>query len=49
MSNFLQTLLTGLPVGKWCRSCNEPIERDDPFGLSEGVCAPCRKAARRSR
>jgi hypothetical protein len=42
MSNFLKTLFTGLPAGRWCRSCSEPIERDDPFGRSEGVCRPCR-------
>ncbi len=43
MSSFLKTLLTGLPVGRWCRSCSEPIERNDLFGLSEGVCRPCRE------
>jgi hypothetical protein len=41
MGDFLRTLLTGA-VWRWCRSCGEPIERRDPFGLSEGVCAPCR-------
>jgi len=42
MSNLLKTLLTGLPIGRWCRSCHQPIGREDPFGLSEGVCRPCR-------
>jgi len=42
MSNLLKTLFTGLPVGRWCRSCHEPISHEDPFGLSEGVCRPCR-------
>jgi formamidopyrimidine-DNA glycosylase len=32
-------------AGRWCRRCFEPIARDDPFGRSEGVCAPCRAAA----
>ena len=44
MSNFLNTLLTGLPIGRWCRSCSDPIERDDLFGPSEGVCRPCRES-----
>jgi hypothetical protein len=43
MSNSLKTLLTGLPVGRWCRACSEPIAPSDPFGLSEGVCRPCRE------
>jgi hypothetical protein len=34
--------LAGLETGRWCRRCGEPIERSDPFGLSEGVCVPCR-------
>jgi hypothetical protein len=34
--------LAGLENGRWCRSCEESIERNDPFGLSEGVCRPCR-------
>lgn len=29
---------SGLP----CRTCGQGIARDDEFGLSEGVCAPCR-------
>jgi len=44
MSSFLKTLLTGLPSGRWCRSCDDAIEPSDPFGLSEGVCRPCRAA-----
>ncbi len=28
--------------GRNCRSCDEAIARDDAFGLSEAVCAPCR-------
>jgi hypothetical protein len=42
MSSLIRTLLTGLPVGRWCRSCSEPINPRDQFGLSEGVCRPCR-------
>jgi hypothetical protein len=42
MTNLLKTILTGLPAGRWCRSCREPIAPNDPFGLSEGVCKPCR-------
>jgi hypothetical protein len=30
--------------GYWCRSCGNPICRDDAFGVSEAVCAPCRRA-----
>jgi hypothetical protein len=26
-----------------CRSCKSAIARDDEFGRSEGVCAPCRR------
>jgi hypothetical protein len=29
---------SGLP----CRTCGQGIARGDEFGLSEGVCAPCR-------
>jgi hypothetical protein len=31
--------------GRWCRRCQEAIRSNDPFGRSEGVCAPCRTAA----
>ena len=43
MSDLLRTLLVGLPIGRWCRVCAEPIAADDPFGLSEQVCRPCRE------
>jgi hypothetical protein len=35
--------------GTWgrssCRRCREIITTADPFGLSEGVCGPCRADA----
>jgi hypothetical protein len=31
-----------LDSGLSCRSCGQGIKRDDEFGLSEGVCEPCR-------
>jgi hypothetical protein len=31
-----------LDSGVPCRRCGEGIERDDEFGLAEGVCSPCR-------
>jgi hypothetical protein len=34
--------LVGAEAGSSCRSCGESILARDPFGLSEGVCAPCR-------
>jgi len=34
--------LAGMEAGRCCRSCGESILRNDPFGLSEGVCQPCR-------
>lgn len=37
--------LAGLESGRWCRSCEEPIPSGDPFGMSEGVCRPCREEA----
>jgi hypothetical protein len=37
--------LAGLESGRWFRSCEESIPSGDPFGMSEGVCSPCRKAA----
>jgi hypothetical protein len=37
--------LARLESGRWCRSCSESIQRNDHFGMSEGVCGPCRKAA----
>ena len=43
MADLIRTLLMGSPLGRWCRVCREPIEADDRFGLSEGVCEPCRR------
>jgi hypothetical protein len=43
--SFFQAL-TGIEAGRWCRHCHEPIARKDAFGLSEGVCAPCRDPLR---
>jgi hypothetical protein len=34
--------LTRIEAGRWCRSCGNGIEPKDPFGMSEGVCPPCR-------
>jgi hypothetical protein len=34
--------LVGAETGRWCRSCGETIARRDGFGMSEGVCRPCR-------
>jgi hypothetical protein len=31
-----------LESGTNCRRCSEAIAANDPFGVSEGVCAPCR-------
>jgi hypothetical protein len=36
--------LSGFESGRACRSCNEPIPAHDYFGVSEGVCTPCRDA-----
>jgi hypothetical protein len=35
--------LSGLESGRACRSCSESISPQDPFGVSEGVCSPCRR------
>lgn len=35
--------IAGLEAGRDCRSCNESITPRDYFGMSEGVCAPCRR------
>jgi hypothetical protein len=35
--------LVGLESGRSCRRCHEPILAGDPYGLSEGVCRPCRR------
>jgi hypothetical protein len=32
----------GSEHGRNCRRCDESIERRDDFGMSEGVCRPCR-------
>jgi hypothetical protein len=47
MTTVYQVLraLVGLEAGRACRRCNEPILAHDPFGLSEGVCGPCRRLA----
>jgi hypothetical protein len=42
VGDLLRTLFVGLPIGRWCRVCDQPIGSDDPFGLSERVCRPCR-------
>lgn len=39
---FFQAL-TGVEAGRWCRSCGIAIQPKDPFGMSEGVCHPCRR------
>ncbi len=33
---------TGSEAGRSCRTCGEAILPRDGFGMSEGVCAPCR-------
>ncbi|HKA67945.1 MAG TPA: hypothetical protein VKG85_02385 [Actinomycetes bacterium] len=34
--------LSGAETGRTCRRCTESIRRADYFGMSEGVCGPCR-------
>ena len=41
MRHWLRSL-TGLESGVRCRRCSESIPEADEFGLSEGVCGPCR-------
>jgi hypothetical protein len=36
--------LTGVERGRSCRGCGEAILVKDGFGMSEGVCSPCRLA-----
>lgn len=36
--------LAGFETGRVCRSCREGIPAGDAFGMSEGVCHPCRAA-----
>jgi hypothetical protein len=35
--------LTGFESGRACRRCSESISARDQFGISEGVCTPCRR------
>ena len=35
--------IVGLDAGRSCRTCSEAITKGDLFGLSEGVCHPCRE------
>jgi hypothetical protein len=35
----------GLETGRPCRCCKESIPARDAFGMSEGVCHPCRATA----
>lgn len=35
--------LTGRETAVECRLCRETIPARDTFGLSEGVCDPCRR------
>jgi hypothetical protein len=35
-------VFTGEEAGRSCRRCGESIPQRDRFGLSEGVCRPCR-------
>lgn len=36
--------IAGDEAGRSCRRCSEPIPARDAFGISEGVCVPCRLA-----
>jgi hypothetical protein len=38
----LMKALAGLESGRECRVCRQTISPKDDFGLSEGVCEPCR-------
>ncbi|HEY5059354.1 MAG TPA: hypothetical protein VII51_10100 [Gaiellaceae bacterium] len=40
--NLLRALV-GLEAGCTCRCCGESILPNDPFGMSESVCRPCRQ------
>jgi hypothetical protein len=45
MLRMIFTLLRGFAVvgsGNHCRACRAPIRSGDGYGLSEGVCCPCR-------
>jgi hypothetical protein len=37
--------LWGMESGRVCRRCKEPVGAGDAFGISEGVCGPCRAPA----
>lgn len=37
--------LAGEETGRACRRCAESIQSADHFGMSEGVCGPCRVAS----
>lgn len=37
--------LSGLESGRACRRCRESIRPQDEFGMSEGICGPCRREA----
>jgi hypothetical protein len=43
MIHKLLLALSGVIVEPECRTCRQPIERDDEFGQSERVCLPCRR------
>jgi hypothetical protein len=46
MNTTLWTLLRafqGIDSAQACRRCSDPIPRTDAFGISEGVCPPCRQ------
>jgi hypothetical protein len=42
MVNKLVRALFGSEAGKRCRRCREPLHPNDEFGVSEGLCLPCR-------
>ncbi len=37
--------MTGIESGRHCRTCKDSVDPRDGFGMSEGVCAPCRTEA----
>lgn len=41
----LMRALSGLEAGRACRGCGQPIAPGDHHGMSEAVCAPCRREA----
>lgn len=45
MNELEHLVWLGLPPSesaRACRACGQGVRLDDPFGLSEGVCAACR-------